>query len=131
MDAPTWLIDGAHQLFEWTGFGLIVGLAARAIMPGKDPDGAGATLLTGAGGAVLGCGSLALFLPQQQVSPLSVGGFLAAIAGGFCLLAFYRVMSGKFHIVRELPKVVIEGAAPAKRSRRRAKAAPQVVEVDH
>lgn len=123
MDAPEWLIAGSHQFFEWIGFGLVVGLAARAIMPGKDPNSAGATLVTGAGGAVLGCGTLALFM-EQKVSPLSPLGFVAAVIGGLCLLAFFRLCAGRLKIIRDAPSVIIEKVA-APRRRRRSKASTQ------
>jgi len=36
--------------WAWVGFGTIVGLMAKAIMPGRDPGGAVATLSMGVGG---------------------------------------------------------------------------------
>ena len=43
----------AHLGLEWIGFGTLVGLLAKAIMPGRDPGGAIVTLLMGIGGAVI------------------------------------------------------------------------------
>ncbi|MBM4074601.1 MAG: GlsB/YeaQ/YmgE family stress response membrane protein, partial [Planctomycetes bacterium] len=39
------LEHAAHELLMWTGFGTLVGLAAKAIMPGRDPGGAIGTLM--------------------------------------------------------------------------------------
>jgi len=37
----------ANDILLWVGFGTLVGLAAKAIMPGKDPGGALTTLIMG------------------------------------------------------------------------------------
>ena len=42
------LEKSAHEVLVWVGFGTLVGLAGKAIMPGRDPGGAVATLMTGA-----------------------------------------------------------------------------------
>jgi uncharacterized membrane protein YeaQ/YmgE (transglycosylase-associated protein family) len=41
------LQDAAHEVLMWVGFGTLVGLAAKAIMPGRDPGGALGTMLMG------------------------------------------------------------------------------------
>ena len=66
---PHWqaVVERSIQEFlVWVGFGTIVGLTAKAIMPGKDPGGAVATLLMGIVGSVIGCGSLAFFIPNAK-----------------------------------------------------------------
>src|SRR6185295_6323983 len=83
-------------LLTWVGFGTLVGLAAKAIMPGRDPGGPIATLLMGIGGSVIGCGTLMFFIEGQRVTPISVPGFATAIGGAFILLFFYRLLSGGF-----------------------------------
>ncbi len=93
---PQWQTVVEHSLNEllvWVGFGTIVGLTAKAIMPGKDPGGAVATLMMGIVGTVIGCGSLAFFMPSAKVTPISFWGFLAATSGAFILLGFYRILS--------------------------------------
>lgn len=82
-----------HEFLEWVGFGTVVGLTAKAIMPGKDPGGAVATLLMGIIGTVIGCGTLGFFMPQAKITPISLGGFIAGTSGAFLLLAMYRVLS--------------------------------------
>ena len=37
-------IDWIDHVLTWVGFGTVVGLLAKAIMPGRDPGGAVATL---------------------------------------------------------------------------------------
>ena len=87
-------IQNAHQYANdalvWVGFGTITGLLAKAIMPGRDPGGAIATLVMGIGGSVLGSGVLMYFTNGHHVTPLSPEGFGVATAGAFVLLAFYR-----------------------------------------
>ncbi len=92
---PQWQAISERSLQEflvWVGFGTIVGLTAKAIMPGKDPGGAVATLLMGIVGTVIGCGTLAFFIPTAKITPISLWGFVAATSGAFTLLAFYRIL---------------------------------------
>lgn len=93
---PHWqaVVERSIQEFlVWVGFGTIVGLTAKAIMPGKDPGGAVATLMMGIIGTVIGCGSLAFFVRDTKITPISLLGFIAATSGAFLLLAFYRILS--------------------------------------
>src|SRR4029078_5438510 len=71
----------ANDLLVWGGFGTLVGLLAKAIMPGRDPGGAVATLLMGIGGTVIGCGILAFFYEGQRVTPITPIGFLVRRGG--------------------------------------------------
>jgi uncharacterized membrane protein YeaQ/YmgE (transglycosylase-associated protein family) len=89
----------ANEAFVWIGFGTVAGLLAKAIMPGRDPGGAVATLGIGIGGAVVGCGVLSFFLPDYRVSPLTPMGFVVATGGAFLLLFFYRLLAG--YVIRE------------------------------
>jgi uncharacterized membrane protein YeaQ/YmgE (transglycosylase-associated protein family) len=85
-----------HEFLVWVGYGTLVGLAGKAIMPGRDPGGAVATVLMGIAGSVIGCGCVLFFTDGQRVTPISGIGFLAATAGAFVLLFFYRLLSGSF-----------------------------------
>jgi uncharacterized membrane protein YeaQ/YmgE (transglycosylase-associated protein family) len=89
----------ANEIFVWIGFGTVAGLSAKAIMPGRDPGGAVATLGIGIGGAVVGCGILAFVSPEYRVSPLTPIGFVVATGGAFLLLFFYRLLAG--YVIRE------------------------------
>lgn len=88
--------QGAHEILLWVGFGTVVGLTAKAIMPGRDPGGAVGTLVMGIVGAVIGCGSLSFFTSNIKVSPISSWGFVASTAGAFLLLGCYRLFAGSF-----------------------------------
>jgi len=82
----------------WVGFGTVVGLLAKAIMPGRDPGGAMATVLMGIGGAIIGCGVLSFYYRDIRLTPISPMGFTVAVFGAFFLLFFYRVMIGHWFI---------------------------------
>ncbi len=94
----TALQAAAHDVLVWVGFGTLVGLLAKAIMPGRDPGGAIATLMMGIGGTVIGCGILSYF-SDERISPISPLGFAVGTAGAFLLLFFYRLLGG--YIFRE------------------------------
>ncbi len=90
------LSQWANDVLVWIGFGTIVGLVAKAIMPGRDPGGSIATLLMGVGGSVIGCGTLMYFYDGERITPISPLGFAVATGGAFILLFFYRLLSGRF-----------------------------------
>jgi len=79
-----------HGWLSWILIGLIAGLIAKALVPGRDPSGCIVTILLGIGGAVL-----AGFLGQSLgwYSPGEGAGFLAAIVGAVLILAVYRLVA--------------------------------------
>jgi uncharacterized membrane protein YeaQ/YmgE (transglycosylase-associated protein family) len=78
----------------WVGFGTVVGLVAKAIMPGRDPGGTVATLMMGIAGTLIGCAILKLFDPGRNIEPISLQGFSVGAGGAFILLLFYKVLGG-------------------------------------
>lgn len=88
--AQLWFED----ILVWIGYGTVVGLLAKAIMPGRDPGGTVATLAMGVTGVVIGCGVWTLFNDGVIVTPISLPGICAGTAGAFTILAFYRVLGG-------------------------------------
>src|SRR3990170_2975922 len=90
-----------NDILVWIGFGTVVGLLAKAIMPGRDPGGAIATLAMGIGGTVIGCGVASFFYAGQRVTPISPLGFLVATVGAFAILFFYRLLAGKWFVEGE------------------------------
>ena len=76
----------------WIIFGLIVGVVAKLIMPGRDPGGFIVTILLGIAGALLGGWigrALGLYGPEDAA------GFLMALAGSILLLVLYRMFLGR------------------------------------
>lgn len=91
------LTECAKIGLEWVGFGTLTGLLAKAIMPGKDPGGAVATLAMGIGGTVIGCGVLSFFSQGKTlITPISAAGFCVATGGAFIILFFYKLLGGYY-----------------------------------
>jgi len=93
----------ANDILVWIGFGTLVGLLAKAIMPGRDPGAAVATLAMGIGGTVIGCGTLSYFYTGQRVTPISPLGLVVATAGAFIILVFYRLLAGYWFVEGDVP----------------------------
>jgi len=72
----------------WILFGLVVGVIAKLMMPGRDPGGAIITILLGIVGAVLG-GFLGRALGFY--GPNEPAGFLMSLVGAVAVLAIYRM----------------------------------------
>ena len=88
------LAQWANNLFIWIGFGAMVGLLSKAILPGKDPGGTFATIFVGIFGSIIGAATL-FFFSGERVTPLSLIGFPVALIGSTLLLVTYRVLNGK------------------------------------
>jgi len=69
--------------------GLIVGVLAKFIMPGKDPGGILVTILIGIAGAFVG-GSVGSFFGLGTFTGFNVGSILLAVGGSLLLLSLYR-----------------------------------------
>lgn len=93
--------QATHMMLLWVGFGTLVGLLAKAIMPGKDPGGAIGTMMMGIAGSVIGCGITAFFWTGTKVTPLSPIGFVTATVGAFILLFFYKLLAGQYYAESE------------------------------
>ena len=97
----TQFTEYANLALTWIGFGTIVGLAAKAVMPGRDPGGAIATLMMGIAGTLIGCAILKYFYPMQNILPISIEGFAVGAGGAFVLLVFYKVLGGYWFVEGE------------------------------
>jgi uncharacterized membrane protein YeaQ/YmgE (transglycosylase-associated protein family) len=76
-------------ILSWIVMGLIVGVLAKFIMPGKDPGGIIITILIGIGGAFVG-GFIGSHLGLGTVTGFNVGSLLLATGGAVLLLILYR-----------------------------------------
>jgi uncharacterized membrane protein YeaQ/YmgE (transglycosylase-associated protein family) len=76
--------------------GLLAGLIAKAIMPGRDPGGYIVTTVIGVAGALIG-GLLAsaLFGAHPLDEFFDISTWLTAIVGSVILLALYRVVTDR------------------------------------
>jgi uncharacterized membrane protein YeaQ/YmgE (transglycosylase-associated protein family) len=76
-------------ILSWIVMGLIVGLLAKFLMPGKDPGGLIITVLLGVAGAFVG-GYAGSFLGLGTVTGFNIGSILLATGGAVLLLLLYR-----------------------------------------
>ncbi len=81
-------------IISWIVMGLIVGLLARFIMPGKDPQGFIITILLGIGGGLLG-GYLGTVLGLGTVTGFDLKSILIATGGAIIILLIYRALRSK------------------------------------
>jgi uncharacterized membrane protein YeaQ/YmgE (transglycosylase-associated protein family) len=77
-------------ILTWILFGLVVGVIAKLLMPGRDPGGFIVTILLGIAGALLGG-----FIGQAMgfYGPNESAGWIVSILGAILLLALYRMMA--------------------------------------
>jgi uncharacterized membrane protein YeaQ/YmgE (transglycosylase-associated protein family) len=76
------------DILLWIVFGLIVGIVAKFVMPGRDPGGMIVTIVLGIVGALLG-GWIGRALGMYQAGqPV---GFIMAVIGAVVILAIYRL----------------------------------------
>lgn len=80
------------SILGWILFGFVVGLIARAIMPGRDPLGLVGTTVLGILGALL-----AGWLGQAfgWYAPNEAAGFVSATVGAIIVLAIYYSIVGR------------------------------------
>ncbi len=79
-------------ILSWAIFGLVAGVLAKWIMPGKDPGGFIITILLGVGGAMVG-GFIGTQLGFGDVSGFNIKSFFIAVGGAMLLLAGYRAVA--------------------------------------
>jgi uncharacterized membrane protein YeaQ/YmgE (transglycosylase-associated protein family) len=77
----------------WVLFGLVVGVIAKLVTPGREPGGFAVTVLLGIGGALVG-GFLSRLLGVSTTAT-APGGFLMSILGAVVLLAIYNIAIGR------------------------------------
>jgi len=84
-------LDPGYSWLGWIVVGLLAGLIAKAVTPGRDPSGCIVTILLGIGGALV-AGFLGQKLDWYHAG--EGAGFLAAIVGAVLLLLIYRMVAG-------------------------------------
>ena len=79
-------------ILGWIVFGLVVGIVAKLVTPGRDPGGFIVTILLGIAGALLGgfLGRAAGWYHEGDTV-----GFIMAVLGSIVLLVLYRLVAGR------------------------------------
>lgn len=76
-------------ILSWIILGLLAGILAKWIMPGKDGGGMIITILLGIAGAFVG-GFIGSFLGLGTTGGLSIGSIITATLGALLLLFIYN-----------------------------------------
>ncbi len=82
-------------IISWVVFGLIAGVIAKLLMPGRDPGGCIITMLLGIAGAFVGGFLYRLLTGREVFFQFDLGSFVVAILGAIVLLAIYRIVVGR------------------------------------
>jgi uncharacterized membrane protein YeaQ/YmgE (transglycosylase-associated protein family) len=81
------------SILVWILFGLVVGIVAKLLTPGRDPGGFVVTVLLGVAGSLVGgfLGRVIGLYPSYE----STGGFFMSVLGAVIVLAIYHVATGR------------------------------------
>ena len=80
-------------ILSWVIFGLIAGIIARLLMPGRDPGGCIITMLLGVMGAFVGGFLYRLFTGTEVLYfGFDLRSFAIAVVGAVVVLAVYRLV---------------------------------------
>ena len=80
----------AHSIIWVLVIGLVVGVIAKLLMPGRDPGGCIITMLLGIAGAFVGTWIGKMFAGENYVA-----GWIMSVVGAMILLLLYRMIAGR------------------------------------
>ncbi|HXO29327.1 MAG TPA: GlsB/YeaQ/YmgE family stress response membrane protein [Thermoanaerobaculia bacterium] len=83
------------SLLAWIVLGLIAGLVAKALVPGRDPGGCVITILVGIAGALVGGWLSTLLGFGGLAGGLDVRNLVIAVLGAIVLLVLWRLLFGR------------------------------------
>ena len=79
-------------IIAWIIFGLIAGIIAKLIMPGRDGGGFLLTCILGIVGAVVGGWLATMFGIGGSISGFNLHSFLVAVVGAILVLGVFRLL---------------------------------------
>lgn len=82
-------------ILSWIVVGLIAGVIAKLLLPGRDPGGCIITMLIGIAGALLGGFIVGFFVGGDVVTGVNVTTIIVAVLGAIILLLLYRLLLGR------------------------------------
>ncbi len=81
-------------IIAWIVFGFVIGLIARAVVPGKQGMGIVMTTLLGVAGSLIG-GVVASALTRSEVTTFQPAGFIGSLLGAIILLVIAGMVMGR------------------------------------
>ena len=89
MDLSSAAQNWVNVALLWIGFGVVVGLIARSLLPGEEPKGTFGTIVLGVGGSSVGLFLFSLLWRSERFNPIGpMGLFVSVLAAMGILLAF-------------------------------------------
>ncbi len=82
-------------IISWIVFGLLAGIVAKLLMPGRDPGGCIITMLLGIVGAFVGGLIFELLTGRPRITQFDFGSFVVAVIGAIVVLLIYRLIAGR------------------------------------
>lgn len=82
------------SILAWIVFGLVAGVIAKLLTPGRDPGGCIITMLIGVAGAFVGGIVYSLVTGVRFTAEFSLGSMAVAVGGAIVLLLLYRAVTG-------------------------------------
>jgi uncharacterized membrane protein YeaQ/YmgE (transglycosylase-associated protein family) len=82
-------------IISWIVFGLIAGVIAKLLMPGRDPGGCIITMLLGIAGAFVGGVVYRLLTGREVFFQFDPWSLVVAVLGAIVILAIYRLVAGR------------------------------------
>jgi uncharacterized membrane protein YeaQ/YmgE (transglycosylase-associated protein family) len=82
-------------IISWIVFGLLAGVIAKLLMPGRDPGGCIITMLLGIAGAFVGGFLYGLLAGREVFFQFDLGSLVVAVLGAVIILAIYRLVVGR------------------------------------
>ncbi|EAN0321604.1 TPA: GlsB/YeaQ/YmgE family stress response membrane protein [Salmonella enterica subsp. enterica serovar Typhimurium] len=79
-------------IIAWIVFGLIAGVIAKLLMPGRDSGGFILTCILGIVGAVVGGWLATMFGIGGSISGFNLHSFLVAVVGAIVVLVIFRLL---------------------------------------
>ncbi|EPS5004239.1 GlsB/YeaQ/YmgE family stress response membrane protein [Salmonella enterica subsp. enterica serovar Bareilly] len=79
-------------IIAWIVFGLIAGVIAKLLMPGRDGGGFILTCILGIVGAVVGGWLATMFGIGGSISDFNLHSFLVAVVGAIVVLVIFRLL---------------------------------------
>ena len=79
----------------WIAFGLVAGIIAKLLLPGRDPGGCIITMLLGVAGAFVGGFLYSTLTDRPFIAEFSLGSLVVAVLGSILVLLLYRAIAGR------------------------------------